>query len=340
MAIADTINSMKTNITNAYNAIQTKGGTIPTNKNLVNLSTAINSISTGGSGGGIEEVSTVAALKAKVTAENIGKFYKYTGTTSDGFETNALYQVVRDTLGVSDNPLMLGLGKVSVNSDKYTITYNYTNCGDDYPITNMPLGGIVRSEVYTMGDYVLPDTITVSGCQYTWTLYSNNTQGTLKLYNATGNITVTIVATAVSSYGQTPSYNGLWNLFGDNNFRGEKNSSNVFDNPLFMNDFISNYEKMSGGATSYWTQFIKDLSAAGDIVKSAVENKGLTAKDFDDIQMMIEKAFKGVDLFVKFVTSSASEVEKSGYMEMKATFEKNAYTLYLWLKTVPYAPLD
>lgn len=340
MAIADTINSMKTNITNAYNAIQTKGGTIPTNKNLENLSTAINSISTGGSGGGIEEVSTVAALKAKVTEENIGKFYKYTGTTSGGFENNELYQVVRDTLGVSTAPLMLGLGKVSVNSDKYTITYNYTACGDDFPITNMPLGGIVRSEVYTMGGYVLPDTITVSGCQYTWTLYSNNTQGTLKLYNATGNITVTIIATAASKYGKIPTYQGLWNLFGDNNFRGEKNLANVFDDNGFMNDFISNYEKISGGATSYWTQFIEDLSAAGSIVKSAVENKGLTAKEFDDITMNLEKAFKGVDLFVKIATSSAIEVEESGYIVMKVVFGKNAYTLYLWLKTVPYAPLD
>lgn len=191
MAIADTINSMKTNITNAYNAIQAKGGTIPTNKNLENLSTAINSIE---AGGGIEDVATVAALKAKVTAENIGKFYKYTGASSDGFENNALYQVVRDTLGVSDSPLMLGLGKVSVNADKYTITYNYINCDDDFPITNMPLGGIVRSEVYVMGDYILPDTITVSGCQYTWTLNTDRKQGTLKLYNATGNITVSITA--------------------------------------------------------------------------------------------------------------------------------------------------
>lgn len=190
MAIADTINSMKTNITNAYNAIQAKGGTIPTNKNLENLSAAINSIPAGG----IEEVSTVAALKAKVTAENVGKFYKYTGASSDGFESNELYQVVRDTLGVSTAPLMLGLGKVSVNSDKYTITYNYTNCGDDYPITNMPLGGIVTSNVYTTSDYVLPNSITVSGCQYTWTLNTNKTQGTLKLYNPTGNITVTIAA--------------------------------------------------------------------------------------------------------------------------------------------------
>nr|DAD76312.1 MAG TPA: hypothetical protein [Siphoviridae sp. cttDR14] len=190
MAIADTINSMKTNITNAYNAVQTKGGTIPTNKNLENLSTAINSIE---AGGGIEDVATVSALKAKVTEENIGKFYKYTGASSDGFESNALYQVVRDTFG-GDTPLMLGLGKVSVNADKYTITYNYTNCGDDFPITNMPLGGIVTSNVYTLGDYVLPNAITVSGCQYTWTLSTDKKQGTLKLYNSTGNITVTIAA--------------------------------------------------------------------------------------------------------------------------------------------------
>ena len=125
MAIADTINSMKTNITNAYNAIQTKGGTIPTNKNLANLSTAINSIS---AGGGIEDVATVAALKAKVTAENVGKFYKYTGTSSDGFEKNELYCVVENSGGGYD---VLGLGKVTYNTTKYTVTYKYTACGDD-----------------------------------------------------------------------------------------------------------------------------------------------------------------------------------------------------------------
>ena len=340
MAIADTINSMKTNITNAYNAIQTKGGTVPTNKNLANLSTAINSISTGGSGGGIEDVATVAALKAKVKAENVGKFYKYTGTTSDGFETNALYQVVRDTLGVTDFPLMLGLGKVSVNADKYTITYNYTGCGDDFPITNMPLGGIVYANVYTMGEYVLPDTITVSGCQYTWTLETDKKTGFLELYNATGNITVTIIATStVSDYGKVPTYQGLWNLFGDNNFRGAKNLDNVFDSAGFLDDFISNYSKISGGATSYWTQFIKDLSAAGDIVKSS--DAYITAEAFDNIIVNLEKAFKGVDLFVKIATSSASDFMGLGYMTIKVEFEKNAYTLYLWLVPAgPYAPLD
>lgn len=207
MAIADTINSMKTNITNAYNAIQTKGGTVPTNKNLANLSTAINSISTGGTGGGIEEVSTVAALKAKVMTENIGKFYKYTGTTSDGFESNSLYQVIQDNPSGSNGYGALGLGKVSVNADKYTITYNYAACGDDFPVTNMPLGGIVRSLVSTMGEYVLPDTITVSGCQYTWDVFSSTKKnGALTLYNATGNITVTITAESTVAVSENAIY--------------------------------------------------------------------------------------------------------------------------------------
>ena len=105
-----------------------------------------------------------------------------------------------------------------------------------------------------------------------------------------------------------------------------------------MSDFISNYSKISGGATSYWTQFIEDLSAAGDIVKSS--SKGLTDKDFDNITGLLEKAFKWVKLFVKFATSSASEFMKDGYMMVGIEFEKTFYTLYLWLKTVPYAPFD
>lgn len=339
MAIADTINSMKTNITNAYNAIQTKGGTIPTNKNLANLSTAINSISTGG---GIEDVATVAALKAKVTAENIGKIYKYTGTSSGGFEKNELYCVVENSGGGYN---VLGLGIVTYNTTKYTVTYNLTACGEDAgdPIRNMPLGGTITVDVYTgigpYADYVLPDTITVSGCQYTWVLSSTKKNGTLTLYNATGNITVTIIATAVSNYGKTPTYQGLWNLFGDNNFRGAKNLANVFDDNGFMSDFISNYSKISDGATSYWTQFIEDLSAAGDIVKSS--SKGLTDKDFDNITWLLEKAFSGVSLIPKFATSSASEFMKDGYMTFKVEFGKNGYALYLWLVPAkPYAPLD
>lgn len=48
MAIANEINILKGNIRNAYTSIQNKGGTIPTNKNTENLSSAIDSISAGG----------------------------------------------------------------------------------------------------------------------------------------------------------------------------------------------------------------------------------------------------------------------------------------------------
>lgn len=50
MAISNELNTLKINISNAYNMIQTKGGTVPANKNTQNLSDAINTIQGGGSG--------------------------------------------------------------------------------------------------------------------------------------------------------------------------------------------------------------------------------------------------------------------------------------------------
>ena len=47
MAISDLLTKLNTDITNAYNAIEAKGGTIPTDKNTENLVDAINSISGG-----------------------------------------------------------------------------------------------------------------------------------------------------------------------------------------------------------------------------------------------------------------------------------------------------
>ena len=49
MSIATELQDLNDNILDAYTAVQTKGGTVPANKNMVNLPTAINSIS-GGSG--------------------------------------------------------------------------------------------------------------------------------------------------------------------------------------------------------------------------------------------------------------------------------------------------
>lgn len=48
MSVADKLTKLSTDITSAYNSIQSKGGTIPAHKNTDNLSTAISSIPSGG----------------------------------------------------------------------------------------------------------------------------------------------------------------------------------------------------------------------------------------------------------------------------------------------------
>lgn len=47
MSIASKLTKLETDITNAYSSINTKGGTIPSNKNTENLQNAISSIPTG-----------------------------------------------------------------------------------------------------------------------------------------------------------------------------------------------------------------------------------------------------------------------------------------------------
>lgn len=57
MAIADKLTKLSIDITNAYTAIDNKGGTIPANKNTDNLASAIGSISTGTTPTGTKQVS-------------------------------------------------------------------------------------------------------------------------------------------------------------------------------------------------------------------------------------------------------------------------------------------
>lgn len=48
MSIASELNALNGYILGAYDEINTKGGTVPANKNMANLATAIGSISGGG----------------------------------------------------------------------------------------------------------------------------------------------------------------------------------------------------------------------------------------------------------------------------------------------------
>jgi len=75
MSIASELTKLETDITNAYSAVQTKGGTIPSNKNTDNLSAAINSIPSGGS----------ATLITKTITEN--GTYKASDDDADGYSS-------------------------------------------------------------------------------------------------------------------------------------------------------------------------------------------------------------------------------------------------------------
>ena len=70
MSITTEIETLKTNLTNAYTSISTKGGTIPTNKNAQNLSSAINSISTGGSSSYEEDLINIISNRSVMTSIN------------------------------------------------------------------------------------------------------------------------------------------------------------------------------------------------------------------------------------------------------------------------------
>ena len=81
MSIATELTALSGHITNAYDAVGTKGGTIPANKNMANLDDAILSIPTGITitNGVIEQYK---ALSTTVPADTFFEFAK--GTVADG----------------------------------------------------------------------------------------------------------------------------------------------------------------------------------------------------------------------------------------------------------------
>lgn len=78
MSIASELSALNGYILSAYDEINDKGGTVPANKNMANLATAIASISGGGGGGGISGlytgVVTIADESAQVYVTISGAF--------------------------------------------------------------------------------------------------------------------------------------------------------------------------------------------------------------------------------------------------------------------------
>lgn len=83
-------NNLKDFLTGIANAIRAKKSTSAL-INPQNFESEIAGIKTG-----IEDVSTATALTAKLVAANVGKIYRFTGTTDDTYTNGDLYEVVSE----------------------------------------------------------------------------------------------------------------------------------------------------------------------------------------------------------------------------------------------------
>mgnify|MGYP003295078479 CR=1 FL=1 len=70
MSVATQIQNYNAGLLAAYGAVQTKGGTVPASKNMVNLPTAINSIPSGGGGSNIVAKASVTKITNNTAYQN------------------------------------------------------------------------------------------------------------------------------------------------------------------------------------------------------------------------------------------------------------------------------
>ncbi len=120
MSIANKLTELQTDISNAYTAVNTKGGTLPTNKNTNNLASAINSIPSGGGG-------SVAVGEKDVN------FYDYDGTLLHSYTANEFANLT----AMPENPSHSGLTSQGWNWDltdakTYVASYGKLDIGQMY----------------------------------------------------------------------------------------------------------------------------------------------------------------------------------------------------------------
>jgi hypothetical protein len=140
MSIATNLEKLETDITNAYSAINTKGGTIPSDKNTNNLSTAISSIPSGG---------------GDVVIEKDVNFYDYDGTLVDSY-TNSEFANLSE---LPNNPTHEGLTAQGWNwtlsgAKTYVDTYGKLDIGQNYVTSDGKTRLYVEIQEYKKHVYV------------------------------------------------------------------------------------------------------------------------------------------------------------------------------------------
>lgn len=140
MSIATELQDLNDNILDAYTAVQGKGGTVPTNKNMVNLPTAISSISGGGSFIGIpREIDAQGAYRRPSSSYT---FSLPRGATDLGFY--ALYYAFYG----DDNLTAADLSSLTTVRKTKAMYFAFQNCSNLTSVDLSSLVTIIGSEAF------------------------------------------------------------------------------------------------------------------------------------------------------------------------------------------------
>ena len=134
MSIASELTKLETDITNAYSAVQIKGGTIPSNKNTNNLATAINSISGGGGGKPEQSKTATPTTSSQIILPDEG--YTLSSVTVNAVTSSIDSDIKAENIkkGVS----ILGVeGSIKIPSGTIEITENGVVNVNDYSNANV-----------------------------------------------------------------------------------------------------------------------------------------------------------------------------------------------------------
>lgn len=140
MSIATNLEKLETDITNAYSAINTKGGAIPSDKNTNNLSTAISSIPSGG---------------GDAVIEKDVNFYDYGGTLVDSYTSSEFANLS----SLPNNPTQEGLTAQGwnwtlSNAKTYVNNYGKLDIGQNYDTSDGKTKLYVEIQEYKKHVYV------------------------------------------------------------------------------------------------------------------------------------------------------------------------------------------
>lgn len=158
MSVATEISKLQTNLMDAYSSIESKGGTLPENQNFDNLSTSINSISSGTSytaGTGIDITNDVISVTSPTlvnTATGNGSLTIYGYSTSQrhainiGYSSTALAQGVAIGYSADAGEYGFALG-TAANAGYYGVAIGYSA---DASLGSIQIGYGTNSQSMTM----------------------------------------------------------------------------------------------------------------------------------------------------------------------------------------------